>query len=63
MSNSEFHLTRMGHRFFETTLPNLVNELTKLNAHLGRIVALLEHRPDAQPAVQQEPTRTTENQR
>ncbi|MGN6108376.1 MAG: hypothetical protein ACTHU0_24935 [Kofleriaceae bacterium] len=63
MSNTDFHLTRMGHRFFEATLPNLVDELAKLNAHLGRIVALLEQRSHTPPAVQQEPTRTKENQR
>jgi hypothetical protein len=44
MSGPRFFQTGMGQKFFEHTLPELVRQLTRLNDHLGRIVALLEER-------------------
>jgi hypothetical protein len=37
----DFHLTRMGQKFFESTLPHLVEELAKLNQNLANLIALL----------------------
>jgi hypothetical protein len=38
---ADFHLTRMGQKFFESTVPRLVEELAKLNQNLANLVALL----------------------
>ena len=37
-----FHLTQMGHRFFEATMPRLVQQLTRLNDLLERLVVAVE---------------------
>ena len=58
MSDIPFHLTRMGHRFFEATVPALLTELQRLNANLERLVSAME-KPT--PAV--EPTKPTESPR
>jgi len=47
MSN-EFFRTRMGHTFYESTMPSLVRELGRLNDNLERLVALVE-KPAAKP--------------
>lgn len=39
---NEFFRTRMGHTFFEVTLPRLVEELARLNAILERALAVAE---------------------
>lgn len=38
MSDVPFFKTIMGHRFFEHTMPELVRQLTQLNALLERVV-------------------------
>ncbi len=35
---SEFHKTRMGNRFYEHTMPELVRQLERLNDLLERLV-------------------------
>ena len=32
------HETPMGHRFFNLTIPSIVNELTKLNQNLSKLI-------------------------
>lgn len=39
---SEFHLTRMGQRFYESTMPDLVDQLARLNVNLERLLAVAE---------------------
>ena len=46
MSETPFHQTRMGHRFYESTMPNLVQQLTRLNDLLQRLVEHLERDGD-----------------
>ena len=36
MTDIPFHSTRMGHRYFEHTLPELVSQLERLNKNLER---------------------------
>ena len=38
MSEPKFFQTRMGHRFYETTVPELVRQITRLNELLERLV-------------------------
>ena len=42
MSDNPFHQTRMGHIFYEGTMPGLVRELARLNANLERLLAVVE---------------------
>ncbi len=42
MSEPKFFQTRMGHRFYEHTVPELVQQITKLNELLERLVATQE---------------------
>jgi hypothetical protein len=37
MTDVPFHLTRMGARFYEHTLPELVRQLERLNQNLDRL--------------------------
>ena len=46
MSGIPFHNTRMGHTFFEHTLPELVRQLTRLGDILEKLVERLPA-PDA----------------
>ena len=39
---NEFFRTRMGHTFFEVTLPRLVEELARLNGFLERALSIAE---------------------
>ncbi|MCL4193291.1 MAG: hypothetical protein KJZ87_16265 [Thermoguttaceae bacterium] len=39
---TEFYQTRMGHAFYEHTMPTIAKELERLNAVLERIAAALE---------------------
>jgi hypothetical protein len=43
MTDVAFHRTRMGHTFYEHTLPELVRQITRLNDLLERLVEK-EHR-------------------
>lgn len=36
MSEVQFHQTRMGQRFYEHTMPELVRQLTRLNDSLDK---------------------------
>lgn len=47
--SSDFFRTRMGHTFYESTMPSLVRELGRLNDNLERLVAIVE-KPAAPPA-------------
>lgn len=51
MSDIPFHTTRMGHRFFESTVPNLVQELSQLNKMLARILAVLERQSEPEAGI------------
>jgi hypothetical protein len=50
-----FFRTRMGHTFYEATMPSLVRELARLNANLEKLTQALER-----PAPPEEPERVTE---
>lgn len=39
MSDVPFHLTRVGHTFFDVTMPALVEAIERLNANLERLAA------------------------
>ena len=39
---NEFHDTRMGQKFFEWTIPELVHQLKRLNEHLEKLIAIEE---------------------
>ncbi len=45
MSEPQFFQTRMGQRFYEHTVPELVRQLERLNELLERLVAAQERRP------------------
>ena len=40
---SDFYKTRMGQRFYECTMPELVKQLQRLNDLLERLVSRQEH--------------------
>ncbi|MBU8900991.1 hypothetical protein KRR26_35890 [Corallococcus sp. M34] len=42
MSGPSFFQTYMGQRFYETTMPQLVRQLTRLNDNLERLVVVAE---------------------
>ena len=42
MTDVPFHLTLMGKRYYEATLPALVEAIDRLNANLERIAARLD---------------------
>ncbi len=44
MSEPKFFQTRMGQRFYEHTMPELVRQLERLNELLERLVAAQERR-------------------
>ena len=54
MSDTPFHHTRMGHTFYEGTMPSLVRELRRLNDNIERMLAITERdakvEADAPPA-------------
>ena len=41
----QFFQTRMGQRFYEHTMPELVRQLARLNELLDRLVAAQEQQP------------------
>ncbi len=47
MSDTPFYNTRMGHRFFESTMPALVKQLERLNELLERLVDRLGGQSEA----------------
>jgi hypothetical protein len=42
MSGPQFHETRMGVRFYEHTLPELMRQIARLADAVERLIALLE---------------------
>ena len=50
MNETPFFKTRMGHRFFESTMPSLVQQLTRLNDLLERLVAAQEQQQEKDDA-------------
>lgn len=46
MSDVPFYLTVMGRRFYESTAPSLVRELSRLNENLERLIVAVERRDD-----------------
>ncbi len=46
MNETPFFMTRMGQRFYEHTMPELVRQLAKLNELLERLVAAQEPEKD-----------------
>ncbi len=58
--SDDFFRTRMGHRFFESTMPKMADQLERLNTNLEALVAELSlHREagerDAQACERQAP--------
>ena len=47
MSDIPFHLTRAGSRFYESTVPALVQELERLNENLERLINL-QHKKETE---------------
>ena len=45
----KFHETRMGHRFYESTIPRLVEQLERLNDLLEKQLQTKGDAPDDQP--------------
>jgi hypothetical protein len=40
--NDDFFKTRMGHRFYEATMPKIADQLERLNANLEALVVELQ---------------------
>jgi len=47
MTDVPFPQTRVGQRFYDVTMPKLVEQLERLKEHLERLVARVA--PDAEP--------------
>ncbi len=47
--SDDFFRTRMGHTFYESTMPSLVRELARLNDNLERLVTLADRPAAAAP--------------
>ncbi len=43
---AEFHETRMGQKYYESTIPKLVEELKRLNQLLEALVQVMKERSD-----------------
>ena len=43
MNETPFFKTRMGHTYYEHTMPELVRQITRLNELLERLVATQKH--------------------
>ena len=52
---NEFFRTPMGRRFFESTMPGLVEQLERLNANLERLIAVVGHDPPPVAPTSDEP--------
>ena len=63
--SDDFFRTRMGHTFYESTMPSLVRELARLNQNLERLVALSVEKAEKQApkAVEPVPAATTPEER
>ena len=48
MAGDDFFRTRMGHRFFEATMPKVADELERLNANLQALLVELRMHREAQ---------------
>lgn len=59
MSGPAFFQTYMGQRFYETTMPQLVRQLTRLNDNLELLVAVAEHLSGPKPSSSVEPVPPT----
>ena len=59
--SDDFFRTRMGHTFYELTMPSLVRELARLNDNLERLVAVVEK--EAPKAVESVPAATMPEER
>ncbi len=42
MNETPFFMTRMGHTYYEHTMPELVRQITRLNELLERLIAVQE---------------------
>ncbi len=42
VSEIPFHATRMGQRFYDHTMPKLVEELARVNASLAELINVLD---------------------
>jgi len=51
---TEFYQTRMGHTFYEHTMPTIARELQKLNGLLERIAAVMEKQSASQSEREQQ---------
>lgn len=49
MSDTPFHQPRMGHTFYEGTMPSLVRELRRLNENLERLLTVTDLEAEAAP--------------
>ncbi|ABF89282.1 hypothetical protein MXAN_1886 [Myxococcus xanthus DK 1622] len=59
MSGPAFFQTYMGQRFYETTMPQLVRQLGRLNDNVERLVAVAEQLAGQKEASSAEPARPT----
>ena len=48
MSETPFYKTRMGHQFYDRTMPALVKQLERLNELLERLVDQQQDREDTE---------------
>ena len=49
-SNPQFFQTRMGRQFYESTMPELVEQIVRLNELLERLANLLDRKDDCDAA-------------
>lgn len=46
MSGDDFFRSRMGHRFYEATMPKIADQLGRLNANLEALLAEIRKRTE-----------------
>ena len=51
----EFFKTRMGQRFYESTMPKIAEELERLNRNLEKLVEALNIQPDSKSPAKTDP--------
>lgn len=54
MAGPEFHQTVMGHRFIEGTVPRLVEQLTKLNENIEKLIKMEEEKRERRESMEKE---------
>ncbi|WP_434345698.1 hypothetical protein ACN6A1_27590 [Myxococcus virescens] len=59
MSGPAFFQTYMGQRFYESTMPNLVRELKRLNDNVERLVTVAEQLTGQKESSNAEPVQPT----